>query len=425
MLDMELIRREPDRVRQGLRDKNHAVDLVDKLLEIDARWRTNRIELEALQQERNLANDEISKLKKAKQDAGPLIAKMKDVSTRIKQMEEQDAALQAERQGLMLYVPNLPHASVPVGADAAANAVVREWGERRTFAKPALAHWDLGEKLGILDIQRSGKIAGSGFILLRHHGARLQRALINFMLDLHTREHGYTEWLPPYLALRSSMIGTGQLPKFENDMYKVGDEHFLIPTAEVPITNLHREEILAGASLPIQYVAFSACFRKEAGAAGRDTRGIIRVHQFDKVELVKFTAPETSYAELESLLANAETVLQRLEIPYRVLELCTGDMSFASSLTYDIEAWSPGTERWLEVSSCSNFEEFQARRAMIRFRDDKGKVRFVHTLNGSGLALPRTMICLLENHQQEDGSVTIPMALRPYMDGRERIELPK
>ncbi len=423
MLDMELIRRDPERVRAAIRNKRAQVDF-DKLLDLDAQWRKLRTEVEGLQKERNDANAEISKAKKEGRDAAPLLARMKEVAGRIKELEEKDRLLQEERQQTLLWVPNVPHESVPVGADAEANVVAREWGEKRAFSFKPLPHWDLGEKLKILDFERSGKISGSGFILLRHHGARLQRALVSFMLDLHGREHGYTEWLPPYMVLRHCMVGTGQLPKLEADMYGVGDEHFLIPTAEVPITNLHREEILPGAQLPIRYVAFSACFRKEAGAAGRDTRGIIRVHQFDKVELVKFTTPESSYEELESLLANAETVLQRLEIPYRVLRLCTGDMSFASSKTYDIEAWSPGTDRWLEVSSCSNFEDFQSRRAMIRFRDDKGKVRFAHTLNGSGLALPRTVICLLENHQQEDGSVVIPAALRPYM-GCDRIEVPR
>lgn len=420
MLDMDLIRKDPERVRTALKNKNVQVDF-DRLLDLDGQWRKLRQELETLQQERNAANEQIAKLKKAGQDAGSTLARMKEVAARVKEFEERDKALQEERQLVLATIPNLPHEQVPIGLDAASNVVVREWGERRTFATKPLAHWDLGEKLNIIDFARATKISGSGFILLRHHGARLQRALVNFMLDLHTREHGYTEWLPPYLVLRHCMFGTGQLPKLEADMYKV-EEHYLIPTAEVPITNLHREEILPASALPTRYVGFSACFRKEAGAAGRDTRGIIRVHQFDKVELVKLTTPETSYAELEALTGNAEKVLQLLEIPYRVLRLCTGDMSFASSMTYDLEAWSPGTERWLEVSSCSNFEDFQARRAQIRYRDDKGKVRFVHTLNGSGLALPRTMICLLENHQQPDGSVVIPAPLRPYM-GCDRISV--
>jgi seryl-tRNA synthetase len=322
----------------------------------------------------------------------------------------------------MLTLPNLPAPSVPVGSSAAENKEVRRWGDPRRFDFPAKNHWDIGEELGILDFARAAKIAGARFALYKGAGARLERALINFMLDLHTREHGYTEVLPPFLVNRAAMTGTGQLPKFEEDLFRIADpDFFLIPTAEVPVTNIHREEMLECEQLPIRYVAYTPCFRREAGSYGQDVRGLIRQHQFNKVELVKFTEPERSYDELETLVNDAEKVLQLLQLPYRVVELCTGDLGFASAKTYDLEVWLPGQTAYREISSCSNFEDFQARRAQIRYRKEtKGKPVFVHTLNGSGLAVGRTLVAVLENYQQKDGSVVIPEVLRPYMD-RERI----
>ncbi|MFQ5957506.1 MAG: serine--tRNA ligase, partial [Candidatus Brocadiales bacterium] len=347
-----------------------------------------------------------------------LISEMKAVRKQIKDYAEKLRALDMEMEEILIRIPNIPAEDVPPGEDESANVVVRSWGKMRKFNITPKPHWELGAALGILDIERGAKVSGTGFPLLKGLGARLERALLNFMLDLHTSKHGYKEVFPPFLVNRASMTGTGQLPKLEGDMYRTTeDDLFLIPTAEVPVTNIHRDEILTHKDIPLYYAAYTACFRREAGAHGKDTRGIIRVHQFDKVELVKFVRPETSWDELESLLRDAETVMQLLEIPHRVSKLCAGELSFAASKCYDIEAWAPGTKRWLEVSSCGNFTDFQARRANIRFRDEQGKVQFVHTLNGSGVALPRTMIALLENYQQADGSVVIPDALRNYMGG--------
>jgi seryl-tRNA synthetase len=424
MLDLSFIRKNPEEVRRAVREKHEKVD-VDQILKLDADRRGLIYQSEVLKKQLNEGSKKISQLKKQGQDASTLVEEMRVLSDKIKDLEKRLDQLTPEIDTLLLRIPNIPAPDVPKGEDASANVVVRTWGERRQFNFQPKPHWELGANLGILDLERGAKISGSGFPLFKGLGARLERALFNFMLDLHTSKHGYQEVFPPFLVNRASMTGTGQLPKMEEDMYKTaGDDLFLVPTAEVPVTNLHRDEILSPKELPIYYTAYTACFRREAGAYGKDTRGIIRVHQFDKVELVKFVKPETSYEELEKLVKDAEEVLQLLGLEYRALKLCTGDMSFASSKTYDLEAWAPGIEKWLEVSSCSNFEDFQARRINVRYRDEStpgGKVRYVHTLNGSGVALPRTVIALLENYQQEDGSVIIPPALRPYMGGVELI----
>jgi seryl-tRNA synthetase len=351
------------------------------------------------------------------------MGEVEEVSETIRQGEEPLAEIEARFEKLMLTMPNLPEPSVPAGRSAAENREVRRWRDPPQFDFPAKNHWDIGEELGILDFTRAAKIAGARFALYKDAGARLERALINFMLDLHTQKHGYREVLPPFLVNRDAMTGTGQLPKFEEDLFRVSEpDFFLIPTAEVPVTNIHREEMLEREQLPIRYVAYTPCFRREAGSYGQDVRGLIRQHQFNKVELVKFTEPEHSYDELEKLVADAETVLQQLQLPYRVVELCTGDLSFAAAKTYDLEVWLPGQSTYREISSCSNFEDFQARRAQIRYRKEtKGKPIFVHTLNGSGLAVGRTLVAVLENYQQKDGSVVIPEVLRSYMGGLERI----
>ncbi len=349
---------------------------------------------------------------------------MKDVSNQIKEYDEEIRVLEEEISQIMLSIPNIPHESVPIGLTEDENVPIRHWGEPTSFAFGPKPHWEIATELGILDFEGAAKVTGSRFVFYKGIGARLERALINYMLDVHTTQHGYEEILPPYIVNKESMIGTGQLPKFEEDAFKLVDtDYYLIPTAEVPVTNYHRDEIISGSELPIRYAAYSACFRSEAGSAGRDTRGLIRQHQFNKVELVKFVTPEVSYEELESLVGNAERVLQLLGLPYRVLSMCTGDLGFTAAKKYDIEVWIPSYETYREISSCSNFEDFQARRAGIRFRRDaKAKPEFVHTLNGSGLAIGRTMAAILENYQQEDGSVLIPEALRPYMGGLERIE---
>ncbi len=423
MLDLNFIRKNPDKIRCAVKEKHESVDL-DNLLKLDSDRRELLHQTEFLRKQLNEGSKKISLLKKQNQDASTLVEEMRVLSDEIKEYEKRLDHLTPEIDNLLLRIPNIPAEDVPKGEDASSNEIVRTWGERKNFSFQVKPHWELGARLGILDLERGAKICGSGFPLFKGSGARLERALISFMLDLHTQKHGYQEVFPPFLVNRDSMIGTGQLPKLEDDMYKTtGDDLFLVPTAEVPVTNLHRDEILNYKDLPIYYTAYTACFRREAGAYGKDTRGIIRVHQFDKVEMVKFVRPETSYEELEKLVKDAEEVLQLLGIEYRVLKLCTGDMSFASSKTYDLEAWSPGVEKWLEVSSCSNFEDFQARRINVRFRDEQGKVRYVHTLNGSGIALPRTLIAILENYQQEDGSVVVPEALRPYMGGLEVISL--
>lgn len=421
MLDINFIRNNPEKVKSGLQAKHDSTN-IDDLLEIDAKRRKLLYECEQGRNKLNVTSKEISRLKKNKEDASKLISEMKIVSQEINDYEQRLKVLEDEINKIAVNIPNLPAEDTPVGADASENIEVKKWGRRKEFVFQPKPHWEIGTDLDILDFERGSKISGSGFVLYKGLGARLERALYNFMLDLHTDEHGYKEIFPPFLVNRQSMFGTGQLPKLEDDMYKTVDEDmFLIPTAEVPITNIHRDDILPNEALPVYYTAFTACFRREAGSHGKDTRGMTRVHQFSKVELVKFVEPETSYDELESLLVNAEKVMQLLGLEYRILQLCSGDLSFASTKCYDIEVWAPGTGNYLEASSCSNFEDFQARRMNIRFRDKNGKVRFVHTLNGSGLALPRTMIALLETYQKEDGSVEIPEVLRKYMGGLETI----
>lgn len=421
MLDLKYIREHPDKVKQGTRDKNVDVD-VDAVIALDARRREILTRSDELKSERNTLSAEVGKRLKQKENADDLKARVRDLGEEIKKLDDEGAILDAEQREILLRVPNLPHDSVPRGKDESCNRVVREWGKKPEYSFKPIPHWELGEKHGIIDFQRGGKISGSGFIVYNGAGARLQRALINFMIDLHTAKHGYKEVYPPFVVNRDTLTGTGQLPKFEEDMYRISeDDLFLIPTAEVPVTNLRRDEIIADQELPICSVAFTPCWRREAGSYGKENRGITRIHQFDKVEMVKIVRPEDSYAELETLLQNAEAVLQALNLHYRVLELCTGDMTFSSTKTYDIEVWAPGMDRYLEVSSCSNTEDFQARRANIRFRrEPKAKPEFVHCLNGSGLALPRTMIAVLETYQQEDGSIKVPEALRA-MIGRETL----
>jgi len=422
MIDIKFLRDHIEALRAALANRGAAIDL-ESILEIDTTRRSTLHEMEQLRAEQNRASEEIARLKREKQDASQQLDAMKTLSGRVKNLDEKVRALDAELQRRMLVIPNIPDASLPIGADERANREERRWGQPRTFDFAPKDHVDLGVALGILDFERAAKIAGARFCLSRGAGARLERALINFFLDVHTREHGYTEVLPPFMANSASFLGTGQLPKFKDDLFGIANEGkdlFLIPTSEVPVTNIHRDEILNEADLPVKYAAYSPCFRSEAGSYGKDTRGMIRQHQFNKVELVKFTTPESSFDELESLTANAETVLQRLEIPYRVMTLSTGDLGFSAAKTYDIELWLPGQNAYREISSCSNFTDFQARRANIRFRRGK-KPEFVHTLNGSGLAVGRTVVAILENGQQADGSVVIPAALRPYMDGMERI----
>ena len=423
MLDIKLIREKPDFVRQRLSTRGRGDEArIAEIATLDEQRRKLLAEGDSLKAERNKVSKEIGAMKSKGQDASAPMAAMKQVGERVNALDAELTGVDAKLQDILLMVPNLPHDSVPVGKDAADNPEVRRWGEAPKFAFQAKPHWDIGEKLGILDFARAAKISGSGFILYKGAGARLERGLINFLLDLHTREHGFTEISPPFLINRAAMIGTGQLPKFEEDMYRLRDEEmYLAPTAEVPVANIHREEILREEQLPINYCAYTPCFRREAGAAGKQTRGMIRVHQFDKVELIKFVKPETSYDELEKLVANAERVLQLLGLHYRVVLLCTGDMGFASAKTYDIEVWAPGQNAYLEVSSCSNCEDFQARRANVKFKDADGKNRFVHILNGSGTALARLYVALLETYQQADGSVKLPEVLAPYMGGAGEI----
>ncbi len=416
MLDMRFVRDNLPLVEQALNNRNASVDLTE-FTGLEKRRRELLVEVEALKSKRNTVSQEVSRLKKAGQDAEALILEMRGVGDKIAELDGEVKDIEGKLTSILLYIPNIPHASVPVGADEEANPEVRRWGEPRKFDKQPLAHYEIGEKLGILDFERGGKVSGARFTFSKGLGARLERSLISFMLDLHTQEHGYTEFFPPFIVNKESMFGTGQLPKFAEDMFKLeGYEYYLIPTAEVPVTNYHRGEILEAKDLPFYYTAYSACFRAEAGAAGRDTRGLIRQHQFNKVELVKFVKPEDSYEELEKLTLNAEKVLQRLELPYRTILLCTGDMGFSSAKTYDLEVWLPSAGRYREISSCSNFEDYQARRAEIKFRrEPKAKPEYVHTLNGSGVAVGRTVAAILENYQQEDGSVVVPDALRPYM----------
>ncbi len=426
MLEAKYIREHLDEVRERLALRGQTIDL-DRFVLIDGERRKTIQEWERLRALQKKVSEEVSRKKRESQDASELIEEMKKVSQELKGLdsiiEEKEKAL----QDFLLVVPNLPHSSVPVGKDSSDNAEVRRWGEIPEFDFEPKPHWDIGEELKILDFKSGAKITGARFTLYLDLGAKLERALINFMLDLHTREHGYREVLPPFMVNRTTMTGTGQLPKFEEELFKVeGTDYFLIPTAEVPVTNIHQDDVLEEKMLPLYYTAYTPCFRKEAGSYGKDTRGLIRQHQFNKVELVKFTTPESSYGELEKLLSNAEEVLKRLKLPYRVVNLCSGDLGFSASKTYDIEVWLPGQNTFKEISSCSNFEDFQARRAKIRYRiAGKNKTEFVHTLNGSGLAVGRTLVAILENYQQRDGSVVIPEALRPYLYGVEKIEKKK
>ena len=422
MLDIRLIRENPDQVKSGLgaRGGDHHAD-IDSVLALDAARRAAETKLQGLQSERNRLSKDIGKLRAQKQDSAALESEVKARATEMEDLTKESEQLAVDQTNLLLSIPNLPQPNVPVGQTAAENPLVRVWGEKPVVENPR-DHVAIAEALGLIDPDRASKISGSGFACYVGAGARLERSLLNFLLDLHTREHGYTEVSPPYLIRRDCMIGTGQLPKFEDDMYGVdGGGMFLAPTAEVPVTNLHREEILPAAGLPIKYAAYTPCFRREAGSAGRETRGLIRMHQFDKVELVKICAPEDSARELESLTADAERVLQILGLHYRVIELCTGDLGFGSAKTYDIEVWAPGQGAYLEVSSCSNFEDYQARRMSLRFKGEDGKNRLCHTLNGSGTALARLYVALLESGLQPDGSVVLPPALHPYF-GRESIE---
>ena len=422
MLDLGFVRNNLSLVREKMRDRG-AAGILGDFEALDAERRKLLSEAEALKAQKNAVSGQIAVLKKQKQDASALIAEMKEVGQQIQQLDEQAKAADEKLRELLRRVPNIPHETVPVGRSSEDNKEVRRWGEPRKFDFEPKAHWDLGPALGILDFERAAKIAGARFAVYYGVGAKLERALAQFMLDLHTREHGYTEVLPPFMVNSDSMFGTGQLPKFAEDLFKLeGTDYWLIPTAEVPVTNLFRDEVLEAEKLPVKFCAWTACFRSEAGSYGKDTRGIIRQHQFQKVELVKFALPDNSYDELESLTNNAETVLQRLGLPYRVVALSTGDLGFSSAKTYDLEVWLPSSREYREISSCSNFEAFQARRANLRFRRGKGgKTELLHTLNGSGLAIGRTWVALLENYQQEDGSVLIPEALRPYLDGLERI----
>jgi seryl-tRNA synthetase len=422
MLDLAFIRRNPDVVRNAVREKREKAD-VDKILELDAERRRRLTEFESLRSEQNRVSKEIAARKKAGQPADDLLARMREVADQVKTLDAAAKEMDAQLQPLLTWLPNIPHTDVPSGKDAEDNPIIRAVGEPKKFSFKPKAHWDIAAPLDIIDFERAAKLAGSHFGVFKGAGALLERALINFMLDLHTREHGYREiFSPPLIVNRESMFGTGQLPKLEEDMYHCDlDDLFLVPTAEVPVTNLHRDEVLERDKLPLKYTAYTPCFRREAGSYGRDTRALMRVHQFDKVEMVKFVLPERSYDELELLLGNAETVLQRLGLAYRVCLLCTGELSFAAAKCYDIECWAPGIERWMEVSSCSNFESFQARRLNVRYRDENGKPQYVHTLNGSGVALARTVLCLLETYQREDGAVEVPEALRPYMHGLEVI----
>ena len=422
MLNIAVIREQTERVKAALLSRNEDPTQVDTILTLDARRRELLQKVEALRAERNRVSKEISRLKD-KAERERLIAEMRQVGDRISELEAQLRQAESDLKTAMLAMPNPPHASVPVGPDETHNPVLREWGEPREFDFEPIPHWDLGPELGILDFERGVKLSGSRFYILRGAGARLQRALIAWMLDVHTREHGYTEIYLPFIVKEECMWGAGELPKFIDNIYHdVEDDLWLIPTAEVPLTNLHRGEILGNDDLPRRYVAYSACFRREKMSAGRDVRGIKRGHQFDKVEMYRFTSPDTSYDELEAMLEHALDICRRLDIPFRIRELCTGDLGFHSAKTYDIEMWAPGCGEWLEVSSLSNCETFQARRANIRYRPERGaKPRFVHTLNGSGLALPRVVIAVMENYQQANGSIVVPEVLRPWMGGVEII----
>ncbi len=427
MLDVKLLRNNFEEVKQKLQNRGEDLGEFEKFGELDKRRRTLIVETEALKSQRNEVSQEIAKLKREKQDADAKIEEMRVVGDRIKTLDIELREIDEKLDTILMSIPNIPHESTPVGESEDDNVEIRKWGEVREFDFEPKAHWDLGTDLDILDFENAAKVTGSRFVFYKKLGARLERALINFMMDLHSNEHGYEEMLPPYMVNRASMTGTGQLPKFEEDAFLIeAEDYFLIPTAEVPVTNYHREDILKAEDLPRKYTAFSACFRSEAGSAGRDTRGLIRQHQFNKVELVQFVKPEDSYDALEKLTGNAEEVLRRLELPYRVLSMCTADLGFTAAKKYDLEVWIPSYDSYREISSCSNFESFQARRANIRFRREPGsKPEYVHTLNGSGLALGRTVAAILENYQEADGSVRIPKVLQGYMGGIEKIELPK
>ncbi len=423
MLDIKFVRANFDFVKSQLQHRGEDLSELDNFEALDVRRRELIVETEQLKSKRNEVSQQVAVLKREKKDAEALIVEMREVGEKIKEYDNELRDVEERLQTIMLGIPNLPHESVPVGDTEEDNVEIRKWGEIRKFDFEPKPHWDVATDLDLLDFERAAKVTGSRFVFYKGLGAKLERALFNFMLDLHTEEHGYKEIIPPFLVNRASLTGTGQLPKFEEDAFLIEKEdYFLIPTSEVPVTNLHRDEILDGDQLPIKYAAFSANFRSEAGSAGRDTRGLIRQHQFNKVELVKFVKPEDSYEELESLTKNAEKVLQLLGLPYRVLSMCTGDLGFTAAKKYDVEVWIPSYNMYREISSCSNFEAFQARRANIRFRrESKGKPEHVHTLNGSGLAIGRTVAAILENYQQADGSVIIPEVLRPYMRNREVI----
>ena len=425
MLDLKFIRNNLESVKAMLKKRGNDLDLaVFETIDKDRREQLSA--MEGLRHQRNKVSDEIAQMKKNGEDASGVIAEMKKVSSEIKELETAVSNIEKKLDSLLMEIPNIPHESVPTGQDESDNALVRDWGEIREMDFKPLPHWEIGENLDILDFTRAAKLAGARFALYKGMGALLERSLINFMLDIHTKEHGYTEILPPFMVNSDCMTGTGQLPKFKEDLFKIeGWDHYLIPTAEVPVTNIHREEVLREEDLPVYYVAYTPCFRSEAGSYGKDTRGLIRQHQFNKVELVKFSRPEDSYDELEKLTENAEEVLKRLELPYRTVTLCSGDLGFSSAKTYDLEVWLPGQGVYREISSCSNFLNFQARRADIRFKrkGEKG-TELVHTLNGSGLAVGRTLVAVLENYQQKDGSVRIPEALLPYTGEITRIELP-
>jgi seryl-tRNA synthetase len=426
MLDLKLVRSNIDVIKEMIKNRCYDLD-ISRLETLDRQRRQRLTELEELRYRRNVVTEQIADMKKKKEDASAVIAEMKQVSSAIKEMEKDLPQFVEALEQLLMFIPNIPHESVVVGKDEKDNPVIRSWGEKRQMDFTPLPHWEIGENLDILDFARAAKLAGARFALYKGPGARLERALINFMLDIHTKEHGYTEILPPFMVNSASMTGTGQLPKFKEELFKIeGWDFYLIPTAEVPVTNMYREEILDEEALPIYHVAYTPCFRSEAGSHGKDTRGLTRQHQFNKVELVKFTRPADSYDELEKLTRNAEEILRRLQIPYRVISLCTGDLGFSAAKTYDIEVWLPGQGLYREISSCSNFGDFQARRAGIRFKPKGGnKTDLVHTLNGSGLAVGRTVVAILENYQQADGSVVIPEALRPYMGGDDTISRKK
>ncbi len=423
MLDLKLIRGETEKVKAALGRRKENVD-IDAVIAADDKRRALLVEVEGLKAKQNEVTKKIPAMKKAGEDTTAVFAEMKEISEKIKSLDAEVREVEDELNRMMLTIPNIPHDSVPDGDTDEDNIEIRKFGEPKNFGFEPKAHWDLGKDLGVLDPDTAAKITGARFTVYKDIGARLERAVINYYLDTHTEKHGYTEVFPPFMVHRNSMVGTGQLPKFEEDAFKVaGTEYFLVPTAEVPVTNMYREQILDGNQLPIKHVAYTACFRAEAGSAGRDTRGLIRQHQFNKVELVKFTKPEDSYEELEKLTNDAERVLQGLGLPYRVVQICIGDLGFTAAKKYDIEVWMPSYNRYVEISSCSNFEDFQARRANIKYKDGQGgKAQFVHTLNGSGVAVGRTVAAILENYQNEDGSITIPEVLVPYMGGKTVIK---